>query len=272
MITLCLMSRDESKYLKEWIIYHKLIGINNFIIYLHNNSDNSYDLINNIKQKLGVNISLHIENTENIDWQVKSTMFNKIINEASTEFFCCLDIDEFIVLPQSDHIEEILTLPIFNGFGGIAVYQDIFGSNNQTESPNGLVIENYIKRNPNNIELSKGYPDYTKPNDLYKHIKTIVRKNFYMKILNSHEYNTSSPVIDENGDLYRSYAVKRPVSKIKINHYFTKSLQDWRFKTGRPRFSGAPTYPDAWFDYFNSFDYYDNFINEKYSDKIKKLL
>jgi hypothetical protein len=266
------MSKDESKYLKEWIVYHKLIGINNFIIYLHNNSDDSYDLINNIKEKIDVNISLRVASTESVDWKIKNVMFNKIIDEVNTEFFCCLDIDEFIVLPQSDHIEEILNLSMFDGFGGIAVYQDIFGSNGHIESPNGLVIENYTKRNPDKIDLHAGYPDYTKPEDLYKHIKTIVRKKFYINVLDSHEYETEFPVIDENDELYRSYDVKRPTSKIKINHYFTKSLEDWRFKTGRPRFSGQPTYPDSWFDYFNSFDYYDNFINEKYSDKIKKLL
>ncbi|NBP16829.1 hypothetical protein EBU95_20985, partial [bacterium] len=70
----------------------------------------------------------------------------------------------------------------------------------------------------------------------------------------------------------RKYTCSRSLSKIRLNHYFTKSFEDWTFKTNRPRFSNAPTYPNEWFDYFGSFDYEDNLISTKYSSKVKELL
>ena len=34
--------------------------------------------------------------------------------------------------------------------------------------------------------------------------------------------------------------------------------KDWEEKTGRPRISGSPKYKKQWFDYFNSFNYFDS--------------
>ena len=40
MISICLLTKDENKYLKEWVQYHLSIGIDHFYIY-DNNSDQS---------------------------------------------------------------------------------------------------------------------------------------------------------------------------------------------------------------------------------------
>jgi hypothetical protein len=266
MITLGLVAKDESKYLKEWILYHKLIGIDNFSIYLHNNTDNSADVLDDL------GVSFKNVSSESLGFEVKNKLYTEIIQEANTEFVCCLDIDEFIVLPECDDIRDFLSSSLYDGFGGIVLHQNIFGSNEHASSPAGLVIENYITRHPDNFDFPKNYPNFQQPYDLFKIIKTIVRRKSLKKVLDSHEYITSTPVVDENGQLYRKHTCHRPVSKIRLNHYFTKSLEDWTFKTNRPRFSGCPKYPNAWFDYFSSFDYKDDYLNTKYSSKIKSLL
>lgn len=266
MITLGLVAKDESKYLKEWILYHRLIGVDNFLIYLHNNTDNSADFLDD----LGVdfkNVS-----SESLGFEVKNKIYTEIIEEANTEFVCCLDIDEFIVLPEYEDIRDFLSSSLYDGFGGIVLHQNIFGSNDHKESPEGLVIDNYTKRHPDNFDFPKNYPNFQQPYDLFKIIKTIVRRRSLKKVLDSHEYITSTPVVDENGQLYKKNTCHRTVSKIRLNHYFTKSLEDWTFKTNRPRFSGSPKYPNEWFDYFSSFDHQDDYLSKKYSSKIKELL
>lgn len=266
MITLGLVAKDESKYLKEWILYHRLIGIDSFSIYLHNNTDNSADVLDDLGVRFK-NVS-----SESLGFEVKNKLYTEIIEEANTEFVCCLDIDEFIVLPECDDIKDFLSSSLYDGFGGVVLHQNIFGSNDHASSPTGLVIENYTTRHPDNFDFPKNYPNFQQPYDLFKIIKTIVRRKSLKRVLDSHEYITSTPVVDENGQLYRKHTCHRPVSKIRLNHYFTKSLADWTFKTNRPRFSGCPKYPNEWFDYFSSFDYQDNFINTKYSSKIKQSL
>lgn len=269
MITLGLVAKDESKYLKEWILYHKLIGIDNFSIYLHNNTDNSKDIL----QNLSLSIDVEYVNTKEINEKIKNNLYSNIINSANTEFVCCLDIDEFIVLPGHNNIKDFLSSSLYDDFGGIALHQNIFGSSGHIRSPKGLVIENYTMRHPDNIDISKNYPNFQNPQDLLKIVKIIIRKKNFLKIFGGHEYiSTNTPIVDENGELYRKYTCRRSVAKIRLNHYFTKSLGDWTFKTNRPRFSGCPKYPNAWFDYFSSFDYKDDYLNTKYSSKIKESL
>jgi len=266
MITLGLVAKDESKYLKEWVLYHRLIGVDNFSIYLHNNTDDSLGIL----EDLGVNFKN--VSSEYLGFEVKNKLYTEIIQEANTEFVCCLDIDEFIVLPKHDDIKDFLSSSLFDGFGGIVLHQNIFGSNDHQASPNGLVIENYTKRHSDNFDFPKNYPNFQNPCDLLKIIKTIVRRKSLKKVLDSHEYITSAPIVNENGQLYKKYTSHRPVSKIRLNHYFTKSLEDWYFKTNRIRFSGCPRYPNEWFYYFSSFDHKDDLISTKYSSKLKDLL
>jgi hypothetical protein len=266
MITLGLVVKNESKYLKEWVLYHRLIGVDNFSIYLHNNTDNSADVL----EDLGVNFKNVY--SEALGFEVKNKLYTEIIQEANTEFVCCLDIDEFIVLPEHDDIKDFLDSSLFDGFGGIVLHQNIFGSSGHNDSPNGLVIENYTKRHLDNFDFPKNYPNFHQPYDLFKIIKTIVRRRSLKKVLDSHEYLTHTPIVDENGQLYKKYTCNRTLSNIRLNHYFTKSLEDWTFKTSRPRFSGSPKYSDEWFDYFSSFNHKDNYLSAKYSSKLKKIL
>ena len=218
MITLGLVAKDESKYLKEWILYHKLIGINNFSIYLHNNTDNSA----NVLFDLGVNIKN--VSSESLGFEVKNKLYTEIIQEANTEFVCCLDIDEFIVLPEYEDIRDFLSSSLYDGFGGIVLHQNIFGSNDHKESPEGLVIDNYTKRHPDNFDFPKNYPNFQKPYDLFKIIKTIVRRRSLKKVLDSHEYVTSTPVVDENGQLYKKHTCHRPVSNNLTRNNLTLML------------------------------------------------
>jgi len=266
MITLGLVAKNESKYLKEWVLYHKLIGVDKLSVYLHNNSDDSIDILKDL------DVDVKIVNSESLGFEVKNKFYTEIIQQAETEFVCCLDIDEFIVIPENDDIKNFLSSSLFDGFGGIVLHQNIFGSNDHKASPNGLVIDNYTKRHTDNFDFPKNYPNFKQPYDLLKIIKTIVRRKSLKKVLDSHEYLTHAPIVDENGQLYRKYTCNRPVSKIRLNHYFTKSLEDWTFKTSRPRFSGSPKYSDEWFDYFSYFNHKDDYLSIKYSSKVQDLL
>ena len=43
--SLCLIFKDEAPYLKEWLEYHLLIGIDHFYLYNNNSSDNYLEVL-----------------------------------------------------------------------------------------------------------------------------------------------------------------------------------------------------------------------------------
>jgi len=267
MISLIAVFRDEEKYIQEWILYHYIIGIKDFSLCCHQCSDNTAQLIENIKNLLkdiSINIVFNNQNN-NSGWEFKNNIYSDLVSLSKKDWCLCLDIDEFLVVDW-EHLQMITSNP---NIGGVAIYQNIFGSSNHIHSPNGLVIDNYVYRNNNNISINCNYPIFDHPSDLFKEVKMLFNKKGLKKIVNSHEVIIDQNIINENLDLFKRYKIQRSTNYIKINHYFTKSLEDWTFKTSRPRMSGASKYEISWFDYFGSMIYVDTFLSKQYSDSIK---
>jgi hypothetical protein len=70
-VSLVSIFRDESKYLKEWIEFHLLVGIDYFHLVNNNSSDNYLDVL---KEYIDVGIvtlyNMDIETTKNIPGKI----------------------------------------------------------------------------------------------------------------------------------------------------------------------------------------------------------
>ena len=91
----------------------------------------------------------------------QNKIYERAIQLAKTEWVIYLDIDEFLFLPNYSNIGKFL-LDIPGDVGGLAIYQNIFGSCGHVKSPDGLVVENYTTRNEDDIKLDKN-EKYRKP-------------------------------------------------------------------------------------------------------------
>ena len=152
MITLTGVFRNEGKYLKEWLCYYHLIGVENFIVFLHKNTDDSLEIINNLSFKKKIQI-INIEEENTIGISFLNNILKKTIELAKTEWIVYLDIDEFLYLDNHTNINEFLLE--YKNVGGIAIYQNIFGSSGHIKSPSGLVMDNYLCRNDDNLILDR---------------------------------------------------------------------------------------------------------------------
>lgn len=268
MITLVGMVRNEAKYLAEWLTYHWLIGVTDFVIYLHNCTDTSAQVIS----QLPFTVKTTAITGGEIGWEFKNQIYSAGLDAAKTPWAVCLDIDEFLCLPVHDDIAAFLAQPKFADVSGIAVHQNIFGFGGHTVSPAGLVIENYTLRNSDQPLQDSRYPQYHDPADLFKTVKVIVRPEQVVKIRDSHTFLCRQKLVTEDGELFKKYRCRRVLSEIRLNHYFTKSREDWAAKTSRARLSGAATYPLAWFEYFAAQATIDRTLADKFSAKIKEYV
>jgi hypothetical protein len=269
MITLVSMFRNEGKYLREWLCYYHLIGIEHFIVFLHKNTDDSLDIINSLSFKNKIE-TIKIEEENNIGVSFQNNVLKKALELSKTEWVIYLDIDEFLYLNDTNDINKFLVN--YQDVGGIAIYQNIFGSSGNIKSPSGLVIDNYLYRNNNNLILDKKTLFmFSDPVNLFSEVKFILNKNTVSHIKTIHEIFCSKKIVIEDGSIFKKQKIKRLTNNICINHYFTKSKEDWEFKTGRQRISGSNKYSNDFFEYFSSQNYLDNNIKNKYSEKIKLL-
>lgn len=266
MLTLLTVIRNEEKYIQEWLIYYHLIGVEKFIVFLHINTDNSYEIIKNLSFKDKIQI-IKIEEENNIGVFFQNNILKQAIELCETDYIIYLDIDEFLNL-NYEHINDFLAN--YKNIGGIAIYQNVFGSCGHIVSPTGLVIENYLYRNNDNLELDKKTVLLsTDPVYLFGLVKILLNKNTIKHIKTIHDVVCSKKIITEDGSLFQKQKFKRNTHNICINHYFTKSKQDWEFKTSRKRISGFEKYSDNLFTYFSNQNYLDENIKNKYVTKIK---
>ena len=148
-ISICAIFKNEKKYLKEWIEYHLLIGIDHFYLYNNNSSDFPLNtLASYIKKGIVTVISwpdeLHSSEKDNPMWAL-STQISAYENaiqvraRGETEWLILMDINEFLVANENCSLKDMLKK--HSGSSGIALHQDCFDASNCSMAQQKLVIE-----------------------------------------------------------------------------------------------------------------------------------
>ena len=99
-VTICAIFKNEGKYFKEWIEWHKIIGIDHFYLYNNNSDDNYMDVLKPYIDEGTVDL---------IDWpydQAQMKAYADCIKNRSNEasWIGFIDLDEFIVPIQYNNI------------------------------------------------------------------------------------------------------------------------------------------------------------------------
>jgi hypothetical protein len=169
----------------------------------------------------------------------------------------CLDIDEFLFSPTGKPLPEALAE--YEPWRGVCVVHYDFGSSGHERKPPGLVIENYFHR--------KSYPPGAQ-----EWVKSIVDPQRTVRCFNAHwfAYESAFLPVDENKQIVDGWLPPSPrgreqrgihrnpsASLLRINHYLTKSEEEFRTKLtkwkqgGWPRDDPGP----AWrADFYSEFD------------------
>jgi hypothetical protein len=211
-IALVCIAKDEDNYINEWVGYHLKLGFNKIYIYENdwysniNHPDVITILVNGSRQQIPV--------------------YNHFINEYKNEYdwVAFLDVDEFIVLKKHNTIHELMN--DYNTESALGINWVFFGDNNKTFNGDYSVLERFTKRQ----EVVNG------------HIKSIVNpKKVIMMNVHSHVgqcIDTNRKRIDNS-----SFNPNGPIDVAQINHYFTKTKDEYIKKMNRGR-ADTGTYRD----------------------------
>lgn len=213
-VALCLRFRDEARYLGEWLEYHHAGGVEHFYLYNNYSADGFESVIAPWVQAGVVTL---------VDWpktpaspEAEEDCIRRALGRFAWVGF--LDADEFVVIRDGRSIGEFL-----EGFGkapGVGLHWRMFGSSMHRERPKEPVIVAYHQRSP-------------KTN---RHIKTFVRPWRAAQCRNSHSwfYYPMGAAVGEHGKpLYGSLKMDPTSDVAWINHYYTKSEEDYLEKAAR---------------------------------------
>jgi hypothetical protein len=199
--------RNDDSYLDEWIEYHSAIGFEKFVIYDHKSD---VPLIPRWGDKV------RVFRCDRLNPHKPDILHNFTMKTVPSKWISLLDVDEFIVLLKHKSIQELLSE--FDQYGGVGINYLFYGSSKHIKRPEGLVKDNYVWRTPDS------------------HIRNLVMKGILRcdrtkEIFNQHAGITTRPLVNQDYQVWDGKSgMNSSRSLVRINHYYTRSLQEWRTK------------------------------------------
>ena len=216
------MVRDDNAYLDEWVEYHLAIGFEHIVMFDHKS-------IIPVQNIWGDKVTL-----KRIDQDLPFAEYvhKQVFREYKAHWILCMDVDEFVVLLQHKDIKDLLVN--YEKVGGLGIPWSMYGSSGHIKIPKGLVKDNYLWRT-----IDQDEPQY---------VKTIANRNFFKDMGDPHFVYSSRPVVNEAFEPFTGSLSKSPRQLCKLNHYFTRSYEEWILKRNRGTgYTGVPDRPKDWF-------------------------
>lgn len=208
--------KNNALYVKEWLDYHLLAGVDHFYIYDNGSTDNYDEVIkpyvdNGIVTSLKTNtwamgIPSYMETVKNFKFQCRYMAF--------------IDQDEFIFPKSKSTIAEVVDEVSANrsNFASLGVNWVLFGSNGQEHA-----------------DYSRGVLDRFSARDskVNNHIKTVANPRMINFFLNPHYavyFDGYFSLTEQGVPFFGPFNEARTADKISINHYYTKSKEEYMKK------------------------------------------
>ncbi len=239
--------KNEAPYIAEWIEYHRMLGFDKIVIYDNESTDGLTEVLSPyIKDGL---VDLYLIKGK----RRQTDAYNDVVRryKRKIRYIATIDADEFILPLSSVDIKEKLETALSTpNVGGIAVNWACFGSSGHIEKPDGLVIENYLHRANDDFEKNTRIKSIVNPRRVafYEHAHFPVYKSGYYAV------NFSMEKVNGAISAAPDYTVAR------INHYMTKSKEEFVAKRLRGRAFSKNLRPE------NDFNLYDR--NEVFDDSM----
>ena len=137
-VTACCMFKNEDKYLREWLLYNQVIGIDHVYLYNNQSDDNYLEVLQPFIDEEYVTL---------IDWPIPQGQilayedwYQKYRHE--TQWNCFIDVDEFICPFHATNVYQWLEK--YAKYPAVKMYWKIFGTSGQIEHDDSrLVTEQY---------------------------------------------------------------------------------------------------------------------------------
>jgi hypothetical protein len=255
LAVLCII-KDEAHCVEEWISYHLVRGAQFFLFYDNGSCDNLREVldpyINSGLAKIIVwpNFVSHpVARARTWHEQVMAYAHGMRVLQGFAEWVAVLDVDEFIVSRSHASIPAILDQ--IHAEDVVTLYWRFYGSSGHETSPQGLVIENFTRRERDGLKTS-GMP-----------FKFIVRPDRIGWLINTHlpvlECDEAVGMTSEGSRFWTSQGglANANFTTLWINHYHTKSRDDYKRKVIRGWPANTDTKNVNWDQFFTLHDVND---------------
>jgi len=215
--------KNEMDALLEWIAYHRVVGVNGFIIADNGSNDGSRAFLDGMA-KLGIVTVLDFPTVGEQKPQLPA--YELILRSCSPDIdlLAFIDADEFLVPinPEQNLLNNLAEWFIDPSVSAVGLNWSNFGSNGELFAEEGLVIERFTQRAPKKFHANHNF-------------KSIVRPSRTNRFSNPHyaELNHGRYIDALGHDMVLHPKHGNGVSEevvwngVRVNHYVVKSLEEF---------------------------------------------
>lgn len=240
-LAVCAIFKDEGPYLAEWLRFHRRVGVEHFFLYNNNSQDDFRRVIAEAVPPEMVTIR---------DWPHhpgQYRAYDHCLQESGPEcrWLAFFDLDEFLFSPVGTDLKPLLQ--DYEPYPAVVVNWLLFGSSGHKTRPAGLVTQNYLMRAT--VRFTYAFKFMLRRPGLdpavienyfpqSAHMKSIVDPSRTLRCLNPHRFahaDGALPVTENKKVVRGSYTDTVSLSRFRMNHYWSKSMGEFRAKLARGR-------------------------------------
>ncbi|MGL5009603.1 MAG: glycosyltransferase family 92 protein, partial [Paracoccaceae bacterium] len=230
-IAVVLIVRNEERHIAEWARFHVAAGVDHFFVYDNGCTDQT---LPNAKGALDRKLTILPWDQKFRDARRGHEIHNQVLAYAHAvrnfgsdfRWMAFIDVDEFLVPKQTATLTEALS-PL-EACRSISLPWHMFGRAGHKTPPEGGILPNYTRRNPDPMSDAKGLRNF----------KMIVDP-CHVTALKVHEMEVdrTSDTCNDRGQRFTLSARDTPAfysaDHIQLNHYYTRSDSELQAKIAR---------------------------------------
>jgi len=210
-LAVCAIFENVAAHLPEWLAYHKVVGVEHFVLYDNDSADDPARVIRALP--LAEHVTL-------IRWRQRPgqlAAYRHFIDifAPGFEWAAFLGVEDFLLPVAADNV--LGSLDFLDGAAAVVVSRRVFAPLASPEQRSGLVIEMHDRRAGDDFPANR-------------HVRVIARCRDLQDVgAVPHEFRLNGSVFDTAGRLAPNAAVQDlPCYRnLTVNHYCLGAREDW---------------------------------------------
>ena len=217
--SICLIVKQENRYIKEFINYYRKLKINKIFVY-DNNDLNGEHLEDILSKYIKYNLVEIINYRGKYKPQKQAYNHCYINYNKDYNWMAFYDADEYLYINNYTNINKFLSLPQFNNCSSILINWKYYGDNDNI----------YYEPKPLQQRFTKPFYFNNKNKKniyFYCAAKSIIRSGLNLTWAHFPHYLKNKPMCRPTGEILKNYFSPPNYSKAYIKHYATKSTEEF---------------------------------------------
>lgn len=224
-IAICCIFKNEAPYLREWLTYHKVVGVEHVYLYNNNSTDDYLEVLKPFIEEKFVTL---------ISWpydQAQIAAYKDCITKHKTDanWLGFIDVDEFVTPNEDDNLFDFLNN--YKNYPSVKIYWKVFGTSGFIHRDiTSLVTEDFTVCWSKYDEVGKCFYNTSFDFDPQNKHSNGLHHSFWGKHL-----GISIPPVNcfHKFSNHQIETANNTTFPIQINHYFTKSFNEYLLKSSK---------------------------------------